>query len=327
MAKQVILLFPGQGSQYAGMGKNLSDKGEYFKRADKALGFSLSDLCFNGPLSELTLTENAQPAILTHSIACLEQIKPLLVAENIKIERVMGHSVGEYSALVACGVLSFEDALYAVRMRGKFMQEASGAGLGKMVACLRVPAQTVKQACENASEGNDLVVPANYNGPDQTVISGTATACDRAVSWLKEKEKRFRAIELKVSAPFHSPLMRPAAEKLKGVLEKLNFAENKIGLVANRNAQFYPPGTKAEVIRDNLIWQVTESVLWQQSMEELPQGVPCLESGPSKVLTGLAKKIDSDRMVFPLDEGNYGEQIAKILHGDIPNKVIDRYEK
>ena len=325
MARQVILLFPGQGSQYVGMGQHLSDKREYFKRADEILGYALSDLCFNGPLSDLTLTENAQPAILTHSMICLEQITSFLKEENIEIERVMGHSVGEYSALVAAGVLSFEDAVYAVHMRGKFMQEASAAGLGKMVACMRVSPQVVERVCEDVSEGDDLVVPANFNGPHQTVISGTATACDRAISQIKEKEKRFVAIELKVSAPFHCPLMKPAAEKLKVVLEKLNFTENKIGLVANRNAKFYPPGTHAEIIRENLVWQVTESVLWQQSMEQLPEGVSCIESGPSKVLTGLAKKIDSTRMTIPLDEENFQDRMVKILQeSSVKKSLIDQ---
>ena len=325
MEKQVILLFPGQGAQYVGMGKNLSDKKEFFKKADKVLAFSLSDLCFNGPLSKLTLTENTQPAILTHSIACLEQIRPLLKEKKIKIERVMGHSVGEYSALVAAGVLSFEDAVYAVHIRGKFMQEASAAGPGKMVACMRVSPQTVRQACEDASKGDDLVVPANFNGPHQTVISGTVAACERAVSWLKRKERRFIAIELKVSAPFHSPLMKPAANKLRGILEKLNFTENKIGLVANRNAKFYPPGTKADIIRENLVWQMTESVLWQQSMEQLPQGIPCIESGPSKVLTGLAKKIDPERITLSLDEEDSTDKMIKILQaGSLKKSLIDQ---
>ena len=313
MAKQVILLFPGQGSQYVGMGKNLPDEWGYFKKADQVLGFSLSDVCFNGPLAKLTLTENAQPAILTHSIVCLEQIKTLLNKANINIERVMGHSVGEYSALVAAGVLSFEDAVYAVHMRGKFMQEASASGLGKMIACMRVSPQTVKEICADMSRGDDLAVPANFNGPHQTVISGTALACERVVSKLKEQEKRFVAIELKVSAPFHCPLMKPAADKLKTVLEKLNFTENKIGLVANRNAKYYPPGTKAETIRENLIWQVTESVLWQQSMEQLPQGIPCIESGPSKVLTGLARKIDPERLTLPLDDENSTVRMTEFL--------------
>lgn len=322
MARQVILLFPGQGSQYVGMGKNLSDKREYFKRANEILKYSLSDLCFNGPLSDLTLTENAQPAILIHSMICLEQITPLLKEENVVIERVMGHSVGEYSALVAAGVLSFEDAVYAVHMRGKFMQEVSEVIPGKMVACMRVSPQVVKNVCEDISEGDDLVVPANFNGPHQTVISGTAAACDQAVSRLKKHERGFVAIELKVSAPFHCPLMKPAAEKLKAVLEKLNFNENKIGLVANRNAKFYPPGTNTEIIRENLVWQVTESVLWQQSMEQLPEKVPCIESGPSKVLTGLAKKIDSARMTLPLDEKDFRDRIIKMLQESYMKKSL-----
>ncbi|MCY4523137.1 MAG: ACP S-malonyltransferase [Halobacteriovoraceae bacterium] len=313
MANSVILLFPGQGSQYVGMGKNLSDGDKFFSRADEVLGYSLSQLCFEGPLDELTLTENAQPAILTHSMACLQSLKSFLDGENINIELVMGHSVGEYAALVAAGVLSFKDAIHAVHMRGKFMQEASSSGLGKMVACMRVSSKEVMIACENASQGEDLVVAANFNAPDQTVISGTNAACARAVSRLKEKHARFRGIELKVSAPFHCPLMKPAREKLRGVLEKLNFQENKIGFIANRDAKLYPPGTKAEVIKENLIYQVTDSVLWLQSMQLLPEKIACIESGPGKVLAGLTKKIDPDRLVFSLDEKGSLDNIANMV--------------
>ena len=324
MIEKVTLLFPGQGSQYVGMGKALhGGRGQgqdSFSRGDQALGYPLSSLCFDGPLQELTATQNAQPAILTHSIALLEEITPLLKERGVGIEQTMGHSVGEYAALVAAKAISFEDAVCAVHLRGKFMREAVPPGQGTMIACLKVSKEKVKEACAQAMdcrEGpDDVVMPANFNGPDQVVISGGVAACRRAVAWLKGNDggggPPFRSIELNVSAPFHSTLMASAARKLARALETFDFRENKIPYIANVDAQIYPAGTPPQVIKENLVKQVEQSVLWEQSAERLPEGTLCLEVGPGKVLTGLFRKINHNIKVVPLDQLDQKEAVREV---------------
>lgn len=303
----VTLLFPGQGSQYVGMGKMLQDFPEckdIFHTADRVLGFSLSDMCFNGPEELLSLTENTQPAILTHSIALFTKLKTALAQKNFKIDRVLGHSVGEYAALVAAGAIRFEDALVAVKNRGRFMQEAVPPGKGKMIAILRVPGNIVGQACEEVSTSDSKVMPANFNEPGQAVISGHAEACDRAVKWLADNyEGKQMAIPLKVSAPFHCTLMRPAEENLSRFLATIEFKENDIPYIANINAHEFAAGTSSVTIKNNLIEQVCSSVLWYQSMGKVPTDSLCIEVGPGKVLTGLNKKINKDLKTYTLDEG------------------------
>ncbi len=180
MTKSITLLFPGQGTQYVGMGKALIDHPtyEYLKKADQALNFPISKLMLEGPEEDLQLTENTQPAILTYSIALFEKLSQILSEHEVKIERVLGHSVGEYAALVACQAISFEEALQAVRLRGQFMQTAVAPGKGKMYAVMRVPQELVLQACTEASSAENKVMPANFNEPNQIVISGEATAAD-----------------------------------------------------------------------------------------------------------------------------------------------------
>jgi [acyl-carrier-protein] S-malonyltransferase len=307
----VTLIFPGQGSQYVGMGKNLWDEAEfkdYFTRADKII--PISSLCLNGPEDQLKLTEFTQPAIVTHSIALFNKLQNILRQRNIKIDRVLGHSVGEYSALVAAGVLKFEDAIHCVHLRGKYMQEAVAVGMGKMYAILRVPANIVAEACLAVSTSEQKVMPANYNEPGQIVISGHSGACDAAVEWLKNNYAgKQMAIPLQVSAPFHSQLMLPAEKKLADVLTNVEFKSNEIPYIANIDAKEYATGTDADIIRENLIKQVCGSVLWYQSLEQLDENSVFIEVGPGKVLTGLNKKIKSTFKTFTLDSDNAFENI------------------
>ncbi len=314
----VTLLFPGQGSQYVGMGSKLKDDPEayeYFAKADEVLGYSLSNICLEGPAEELKLTANTQPAILTHSIALFSQVKKKLDNKKIKIGQVLGHSVGEYAALVAAGVLSFEDAVKAVNLRGKYMQDAVPVGVGKMYAILRLNDEIVEKACEAASQNDSVVTIANYNSSAQVVISGHGEACERAIKWLEENsgEKRIRAMELPVSAPFHSPLMKPAEINMTKHLNNITFKENIIPYTANINAQTYPIGTTGDLIRKNLIDQISGAVKWKQSIDQLPSDTICLEVGPGKVLAGLVKKINPELKVISLDDENGLEQLNEVL--------------
>lgn len=312
MAKSVTLLFPGQGSQYVGMGKDLNH--DLFNEGNKILGFDLKKIMHEGPEEELKLTHNTQPAILKHSITIFNQLLPILEKYNVKIDRVLGHSVGEYAALVAAGVLSTNDAIMAVHLRGKYMQEAVPVGMGKMFAILKVPGDIVTLACKNSSEAGSEVMPANFNDPSQIVISGESQACLRAVEWLAQNYKEpHRAMELNVSAPFHSSLMKPAADKLKDAFLNLKWNENKIPYIANIDAKEYFSGTNPEVIINNLYHQAYGPVLWTQSIEKLPSDCLCLEVGPGKVLMGLARKINKDIKVLSLDKEDAFLELEKIL--------------
>jgi [acyl-carrier-protein] S-malonyltransferase len=314
----VTLLFPGQGAQYVGMGKNLMDFSEsktVFDKADSALDFKISELCFEGPVEQLVLTENTQPAIVTHSIALFEKLKTILDEKNISITRVLGHSVGEYSALVAAGSISLEDAVRSVKNRGKFMQDATPSGVGKMFAVMRVPSEIVAKACAVSSTEDNKVMAANFNEPTQTVISGHAEACARAVEWITENfEGRSRAIELKVSAPFHSSLMKPAEHKLNTFFDSISIKDNEIPYVANVNTQEYPIGTNGDVIRENLVNQVCGSVLWAQSIAKLDENEIFIEVGPGKVLTGLNKKINKEFKTYTLDSDKGFEGLVEFLN-------------
>ena len=291
MAKEVVLVFPGQGSQYVGMGQGLPETA--FIPLNQKLGFDLYQLMLNGPEEDLKLTSNAQPAIVAHSVLQFQKLKKILDEKQVTISKVLGHSVGEYSALVAAEVLTLLDAVRAVQMRGRFMQETVPPGAGTMYAIIKVAEKLVAQACSEASNLNELVAPANFNDPEQIVISGHRTACERAVAWLqKNVESRFRAIELKVSAPFHSPLMAPAAKRLQSIFLELVFNTNTIPYIANVNAQEYPARTSTLTIQDNLLQQVAAPVLWSQSIAQLAPDTLCIEVGPGKVLSGLIQKIN-----------------------------------
>lgn len=309
----VTLLFPGQGSQYVGMGKSLEDK-NIFQIADQTLGLSLSTLCFEGPEAELNLTKNTQPAIVTHSIGLFQKLKQYLDKNNIKIDRVLGHSVGEYAALVAAGALRAEDAIKAVHYRGQYMQEAVPAGEGAMYAILRVPGDIIAKACQQVSTSESVVMPANFNEPSQTVISGHTEACQKAVDWLKTNyEGKQMAIPLKVSAPFHSSLMKPAEQKLAEHLKTLEFKSNDIEYIANINAKKYDAGTRGDLIRNNLIEQVCGSVRWTDSISSLPSDTIFIEVGPGSVLKGLNKKINKDLRTYNLDSEAGFEGLKEFL--------------
>ena len=290
MAKRLAYIFPGQGSQYSGMGSELAAKypasSQVFEEADDALGFSISRLCFEGTAEELQLTENTQPAILTTSIATLRAME----SEGFKApDFVAGHSLGEYSALVAAGALSLADAVRTVRLRGRFMQEATPVGSGAMAAVIGADVSTVEEACSESAQG-ETCSPANINSPNQIVIAGSAGAVDRAIALLKERWNK-RAIKLPVSAPFHCALMKPAQERLAAELEKIEFNDLRLPLITNVDAQAIRRGSEA---RDALIRQVSSPVRWLESVQLLIQeGVETfVEVGPGKVLCGLVRQIE-----------------------------------
>jgi [acyl-carrier-protein] S-malonyltransferase len=286
----MAFIFPGQGSQHPGMGKDLADRfpaaRQVFEEADDALGFSLSELCFNGPAEQLQLTENTQPAILTVSIAALRAAQ----SEGFPAaEFVAGHSLGEYSALVAAGSLSLGDALRTVRARGRYMQEAVPVGAGAMAAILGLDLETVNAGCEQAS-GGEVCSAANINSPSQVVIAGATGAIDRAVVILKERGAK-RALKLKVSAPFHCAMMKPAQDRLASDLEVIKFGDSEMPVVTNVDARAV---RSADLLRDSLVRQVSQPVRWLESVEFLiSQGVKTfIEIGPGKVLSGLVRQID-----------------------------------
>jgi [acyl-carrier-protein] S-malonyltransferase len=286
----IAFIFPGQGSQYAGMGKDLAENfpaaRQVFEEADTALGFALSDLCFNGPADQLQLTENTQPAILAVSIAALRALE----AEGFpRPDFVAGHSLGEYSALVAAGALSLGDAVRTVRARGRYMQNAVPVGAGAMAAILGASLDVVQIACEDAAQGQ-VCSAANINSPGQIVIAGDSAAVDRAIELLKERGAR-RAVKLNVSAPFHCALMLPAQKRLQSDLNAVSFKNLATPLVTNVDAKAIGLGVEA---RDALVRQVSQPVRWLESVEFLiGQGVQTLvEIGPGKVLSGLVRQID-----------------------------------
>ncbi|MDX6530855.1 MAG: [acyl-carrier-protein] S-malonyltransferase [Blastocatellia bacterium] len=283
-------MFPGQGSQHAGMGRDLAENfpaaRQVFEEADTALGFGLSDLCFNGPADQLQLTENTQPAILAVSIAALRALE----AEGFpRPDFVAGHSLGEYSALVAAGALSLGDAIRTVRARGRYMQEAVPVGAGAMAAILGASLDVVQNACEEAAHGQ-VCSAANINSPGQIVIAGDSAAVERAIGLLKERGAR-RAVKLNVSAPFHCALMLPAQERLQFDLDAVPFENLAIPIVTNVDARAVNFGAEA---RDALVRQVSQPVRWLESVEfVISQGVQTLvEIGPGKVLSGLMRQID-----------------------------------
>ena len=255
--KKLVLTFPGQGSQYVGMGTKFvgTPLEKNFFAADKDLGYSISKLMLEGPEEELNLTKNTQPAILTYSYLCFLQLQELLKSNSAEIHLVLGHSVGEYCALVAAGSISFSDALKAVHLRGTYMQEAVPAGIGSMMAILKAEENLVQEACAQAFTSDECQVSAaNFNDPSQIVISGHKEAIQKALAYMSANAKTpFRSIELKVSAPFHSPLMRPAAEKMKKLLQSISINYNKLGYLANIDANLYGPGTGTSQIVHNLV--------------------------------------------------------------------------
>ncbi len=287
--EKVAFIFPGQGSQYIGMGKdffeNFREAREVFQEADDVLHLSISSLCFQGPEEALKLTENTQPAVLTTSIAVL---RVLQAEKGVVPNLVAGHSLGEYSALVVSGAFAFADSVQIVRLRGRFMQEAVPVGEGAMAAILGMERGQVEKLCEEAAQG-DVLTPANFNCPGQIVIAGHAKAIERAMERVKQNGKK--AVALPVSAPFHSPLMKPAGERLGKVLEGITIQDLKIPVVTNVEADI---NQSKERVKELLVTQVSSPVRWEESMQKISgNGIEqILEIGPGKVLSGLMKRIN-----------------------------------
>ncbi|HEX8637488.1 MAG TPA: ACP S-malonyltransferase [Pyrinomonadaceae bacterium] len=291
MAKTAYI-FPGQGSQTVGMGKDLFDNfavaRDVFREADDALGFSLSEMCFGGTAEDLALTANTQPAILTTSIAAFRAME----TEGFPMpDYVAGHSLGEYSALVAADAIDFSDAVRIVRKRGTYMQEAVPIGVGAMAAILGLPIETVEVACADARDG-EICSPANINSPAQIVIAGNAGAVDRVIEILKERGAK-RTIKLNVSAPFHCDLMLPAQDKLAVDLAEIDFRDLRFPIIENVSAEANTSGERARIA---LTEQVSSPVLWAQTIENLiNEGVETfIEVGAGKVLSGLVRQINRD---------------------------------
>ncbi len=289
---RVAAVFPGQGSQAVGMGKDLSENfllaKQTFAEADEALGFELSKMCFAGTPEELALTENTQPAILTASVAGWRVVE----SEGfLRPDFVAGHSLGEYSALVAAGALGFSDAVKIVRQRGQFMQQAVPFGVGAMAAILGADLPTVQESCAEAAQ-NQVCSAANMNSPLQTVIAGDAEAVERAIDILKKKGAK-RAVKLNVSAPFHCALMKPAQEQLAARLAQIEFSDLRFPCVTNVAAA---PNRDGEKARQLLIEQVTAPVRWAQTVEFFRENKVrnFIEIGPGKVLSGLIRQTDRD---------------------------------
>ena len=308
----LAFLFPGQGSQYAGMGKALAEvfpvARAVFEEADRALRFALSRLCFEGPEDELKLTANTQPAILTVSVAAYR----VLEEKGVRPAFVAGHSLGEYSALVAAGSLALADAVRVVRKRGTYMQDAVPAGEGAMVAILGLAADRLAEICRQAAQGQ-VVSPANLNSPGQIVISGHTTAVERAMEAAVAAGAK-RAIRLPVSAPFHCSLLEPVARRLATDFESIRFADLRVPLVTNVDADLVTSGAAA---RDALLRQVPAPVRWEESMRKLiAQGCNTfVEVGPGRVLTGLLRQIDSSKTGLNIEDPESLERALARLQG------------
>jgi [acyl-carrier-protein] S-malonyltransferase len=305
-------LFPGQGSQEVGMGKALAAvspaAASIFKRADEALGDPISRLCFEGPMEELTLTANTQPAIVTTSaalVAALRERVPNLPEPAF----AAGHSLGEYSALVAAGALTLEDAVKLCRLRGAAMQEAVPPGDGAMAAIMGLTEEALRALCDEAAEG-EVVAPANFNAPGQIVIAGHAGAVARAQALASGRGGK--AIALKVSAPFHCALMRPAARRLEQELERAPIAPLAFPVIANVTGE---PNRDEARVRELLIQQIDGPVQWVRSVERMAaEGVThALEIGPGKVLAGLVKRVSKDIRVLSVNDEASLERVAEFL--------------
>lgn len=287
---KLAFVFPGQGAQTVGMGKDLFDQYDVAKRlfaeADEALGYSIKDMCFEGPADDLKLTANTQPAILTVSVI----VNEILKEHGVQPDVAGGHSLGEYSALVAAGVLSFKDAVALVHKRGQYMQEAVPVGEGGMAAIIGLDDEAIAAACEKATKEAGEVQPVNFNCPGQTVIAGTTHGVEKAVEELKAAGAK-KAVVLPVSAPFHSTLMKPAAEKLAAELDKVAIYDAAFPVVSNFTGELE---TKAEEIKANLVAQADHPVRWIACVKTMQAfgADTFVEAGPGKTLCGFNRRID-----------------------------------
>jgi len=311
---KLALTFPGQASQYVGMGKDLADShpaaAAVFQEADTVLGEAFADLLWEGPQEALNLTANTQPAVLTVSVAAwrvLQEARP-----HIAPAFLAGHSLGEYSAHVAAGTLSFADALRTVRRRGQCMQEAVPAGEGAMAALMGMDNEAVEGVCRDAAEGS-VVSPANDNAPGQVVIAGHTEAVERAVTLAKERGCR-KAVLLPVSAPFHCSLMGPARDRMAPLLESLSFRDPAWPVVANADAR---PVSEASAAREKLIAQIDSPVRWRQTLLAFQsEGVDTLiEVGPGTVLTGLAKRVNREWTLSRIEDARTLDSALQVLEG------------
>ncbi|EXG83174.1 ACP S-malonyltransferase [Saccharibacillus sacchari] len=308
---KIAFVFPGQGAQSVGMARDaydaLPDAKTLFDTADRTLGFGLTKLVFDGPVDDLKQTANTQPALLTASLALLQAVQ----AKGIEADYAAGHSLGEYSALAAAGVLSFEDAVTIVRARGLFMEAAVPGGQGAMAAVLGADRGKLAELCAEISAAGTVVEPANLNCPGQIVVSGSAEGVEALSARVKEIGAK-RAIALEVSGPFHSSLMKEAAEKLGEKLADVTLGEGRIPVVANVTAR---PVSGAEAVRESLISQVYSPVLWEDSVQWLiGEGVDTfVEIGPGSVLAGLIKKIDKSVQVFSVNSLEAADSLAEAL--------------
>jgi [acyl-carrier-protein] S-malonyltransferase len=311
----IAFLFPGQGSQSVGMGKTLAEQypiaRQVFEEADEALSYKLSQVCFEGPEEQLRLTEITQPAILTASVAALRVLETRIP----KTTFVAGHSLGEYSAHVAAGTISFADAVRTVRNRGKYMQEAVPVGVGAMAAILGMDLANVTSVCHDAAEG-EVCQPANINSPEQIVVSGNTAAVERAAKLADERGAK-KAKLLPVSAPFHCSLMKPAQDRLQVDLDALTLQKPSYPVVCNFDAELVTDDLRA---RDTLVRQVTGAVKWHQCVQLLiEKGVQTfIEVGPGKVLWGLMRQIDRSKTALNVsDEASLGKTLESLAKAPV----------
>ncbi|SKC87130.1 ACP S-malonyltransferase [Maledivibacter halophilus] len=308
--KNIAFVFPGQGAQYVGMGKefveNFNIANDIFERASDSLGYDMKELCFEGPEDELKKTENTQPAILTVSIAAYE----VLIKHGYKPKALAGLSLGEFSALVASNVMSFEEAVKVVRKRGRYMQQEVPLGVGTMAAFIGLDREKVIEACNKASQFG-VVEPANFNSPIQTVISGEIKAVEKAVQIGKELGAK-KAKVLNVSAPFHSSMLKGAGEKLSKELDKIEFKEFTYPIVANVTAEYYNSVSQVSKL---LVKQVSNSVLWEDSVKRMiKDGIDTfVEVGPGKALSGFIKRISRNVQILNVEDMESLEKTLKAL--------------
>lgn len=310
---KTAFVFPGQGSQKVGMMQDLYNEyqivRDLFAKADEVLGYSIKEMCFAGPEEDLRKTANTQPAILTASVACYELLKERGYTADI----MGGHSLGEYSALVAAGALRFEDAVLLVHKRGAFMQEAVPLGEGAMAAILGLTRETVIDICAEIQVESGLVQAVNFNCPGQIVIAGEQTAVEKAAEAMKEAGAK-RAVMLPVSAPFHSALMEPAAKKLKAELDKIVVSDTKVPVVANINGKLL---TKASEIKESLVLQAASPVLWEDCINSMVEfgAEKFVEVGPGKVLCGFNRRINKQIKSSNIEDIESLEKAITFLKG------------